>query len=97
MSGIDHGKVPVVGQFDQALRGLGLGHLILFAQQEEGGARYFAHGHFALVVAVASLEADVENILVGVAGQDPSHQCFAATQQPSARAKSAGRWRQCGV
>ena len=80
MPRIDHGYMAIKGQFDQTLRSFGLRHLVFFAQQEKGWAADFAHRNFALVVTVASFEPDVENIFMGITGQDSAHERLATAK-----------------
>ena len=78
MACIDIGYLAIVCQLNQRLGCFGLCHLVFLTEQKERGALDFGHVDFTLIVLIASLKTNVENILIGIAGQDPSHEGFAA-------------------
>ena len=78
MACIDIGYLAIVCQLNQRLGCFGLSHLIFLTEQKERGALDLGHVDFALIVLIASFKTNVKNILVRVAGQDPSHEGFAA-------------------
>jgi hypothetical protein len=82
---------------DQALRGLGRGHLVHASEQEQHRAGDLGDGHLAVGVAVAGHEAAVEHVDRRVAGQHPPAQRHACAEDPGARAQRRGRRTQRGT
>jgi len=82
------------GRLDQALGGLGRRHLVLLAQGEQDWTLQRRHGRLAARVAVAGLEAGVQQVGAVIAGQHAPAQRHAGAEYPAA---CAAGWRQRGA